>query len=85
MKKEKVYVVVLEGYIDSPIIEVEIFNSPAKVKDFYNKAVSNFLESIEGKEGYIISNSETCFEGYKEGNYAEDHFTITLMEKEVKE
>lgn len=84
MKNKIVYVVIIENYLEVHVIDAEVFTTYEDAKKFYDEKVERFKDDIKNVvDEYILNDFGDSFEGYRDGDYPNDHQTITLLTKVI--
>lgn len=86
MENKVVYVVIIESYLEVHEIDTEVFATYEDAKKFYDEKVEWFKDDIKNiidEDEYVLSDSGDSFEGYRDGDYPNDHQTITLLTRVI--
>ena len=79
---EKVYIVMIENVMDfQKDITFKVFGKYGDAKDYKDKLV-NQLEDVSAYD--TIQDEINYFECYNDGYYDEDHYSIDIIEQEVR-
>lgn len=84
MENKIVYVVIIENYLETHEIDVEVFATYEDAKKFYNEKVEQYKNDIKDvADEYVLDDFEDSFEGYHKGDYSNDHFNIFLLTRVI--
>lgn len=84
MENKIVYVVIVENYLETHEIDAEVFATYEDAKKFYDEKVEWYKNDIKDvADEYVLNDFEDSFEGYHEGDYPNDHLTITLLTRVI--
>lgn len=87
MTTKKVWVIVSESVYDSDsTLSVDVYETPEKAKSAFDKilAEAKANDHLYNTEDYVVEESETEFCIYADGAYSEDHFSMSILEKEIQ-
>lgn len=87
MTTKKVWVIVSESVYDSDsTLSVEVYSTLEKAKAGFDKIVAEEKASdhLYDTGDFVVEESETEFCIYADGAYSEDHFSVSILEKEIQ-
>ena len=87
MTTKKVWVIVSESVCDNDnTLSVDVYSTPEKAKADFDKIVARAKanDHLYDTENCVVEESETEFCVYADGAYSEDHFSMSILEKEIQ-
>ena len=87
MTTKKVWLIVSESVLDGDIEQsVDVYSTPEKAKAEFDKIVARAKanDHLYDTENCVVEESDTEFCVYADGAYSEDHFSMSILEKEIQ-